>query len=344
VLRLRGYHTVGFAGNLLYTSYESGLTSGFIEYHDYPLTLRQLFLHVPLLQTNLVQLLFRSRSLGAVREALRGLDFRAKVPANEYVSAGAITDAFLSWQTRHTAHPFFAFLNYFDAHGPYRSPPGFQGRFTTGDPARDHYDAAIAYLDAELDRLFQTLRQRGVLGRTVVVVTSDHGELFGEHRLRGHANGLFLPLLEVPLLIAYPPRVPSGVRVDRVVSLQDIPATVLELSSAEAPAALPGTSLARAWAPLPPAGPAAAALSRVIQGRDVGPFAPNAHTWLESVIDDNHHYIRSGLGAEELYAWRTDSLEQFNLAGTPQAGDALHRLRSALEAARVSRTSTLGRK
>jgi hypothetical protein len=79
------------------------------------------------------------------------------------------------------------------------------------------------------------------------------------------------------------------------------------------------------------------AISQVIQGRDVGPMAPNAHTWVESILDQRYHYIRSGLGKEELYAWRTDSLELIDLAGTPMGKDVARDLRARLEAERSGR-------
>ena len=58
--------------------------------------------------------------------------------------------------------------------------------------------------------MLDELRRRGVLDHTIVIVTSDHGEQFGEHGLRLHANSLYLPLLHVPLVIRYPARVTQG--------------------------------------------------------------------------------------------------------------------------------------
>lgn len=66
------------------------------------------------------------------------------------------------------------------------------------------YDAAIAYLDHQLGVLFRELEGAGLLEDTLIVITSDHGEQFGEHGLLTHGNSLYLPLLHVPLLISYP--------------------------------------------------------------------------------------------------------------------------------------------
>ncbi len=326
----RGYLTAGFVANLLYTSYESGLSDGFVHYDDYPLSFRQVMLHCPLVQTGLVRSLLASRSPGQVWAALRRFNLTpSHPPGDEYKPAGAITDAFLAWLGRQPDRPFFAFLNYFDAHGPYRAPAAFQDRFAAGRGALDRYDAAIAYLDAELDRLFAELARRGVLDRTVVVVTSDHGEQFGEHGLKGHANSLYLPLLQVPLVLRYPPRVPAGLRVEAPVTLQDLPATVLDLAGAGTVPGIPGSSLVRHWtASSVPLGPIVAELGR---GRNVDSTFPNARTWLQSALDDRYHYIRDGEGREQLFAYRTDPEEGADLAHDPAQGDILRRFRALLD-------------
>ena len=170
VLRDRGYRTAGFAANLLYTSYETGLDRGFLEYRDYPLHLRQVLWHSPLVQTVLVKSLLRARSLYAVKKAARRFSLETDSrPGDQYIPAPAITDGFLRWQERLGDRPFFAFLNYFDAHGPYRAAPAYLARFAATEKERDRYDAAIAYLDSELDRLLSTLQARGALDRTIVV-------------------------------------------------------------------------------------------------------------------------------------------------------------------------------
>jgi arylsulfatase A-like enzyme len=338
VLRSRGYRTAGFTANLHYTSYESGLTRGFIEFRDYPVSLHMLLQHSPLLQTKLYHAAIHAGSLYELRQALHPRNLTtSQLPAEEYVPARAITDAFLAWQEKGQTRPFFAFLNYFDAHGPYHSPADFGKLFASGDRQRDRYDAAIAYLDAELDRLFLTLQRQGSLDRTVVVVASDHGELFGEHQLRGHANALYLPLLRVPLLLRYPARVPAGLRVTAMVSLRDLPATILQLATGSPRQELPGASLTRNWLPDEDRLLDRPAFSEVIQGRAGDPKAANAHTWLESILDQRYHYIRSGLGKEELYAWRTDSLELTDLARTPMGKDVVRDLRARLTTERGDR-------
>ena len=332
VLRDRGYRTAGFAANLLYTSYETGLDRGFLEYRDYPLHLLQVLWHSPLVQTVLVKSLLRARSLYAVKKAARRFNLETNSrPGDQYIPAPVITDGFLRWHERLGDRPFFAFLNYFDAHGPYRAAPAYLARFAGSESDRDRYDAAIAYLDSELDRLLSALEARGALERTIVVITSDHGELFGEHKLHGHANAMYLPLLRVPLVFLAPSRIPAGVRVENPVSLRDVPATLLDLAGGGEPGGLPGVSLAGRWDSTRSGRMGSAVTAHVIRAHDINAKGRNAATWLETVLDQDYHYIRSGVGLEELYAWRTDSLEKKNLVHSPSALSIIRRLRARLD-------------
>ena len=73
---------------------------------------------------------------------------------------------------------------------------------------KDAYDDCIAAIDEQLGRLFDELDRRGVLSNTLVIVTADHGEHLGEHKIYGHGQSLYRPELHVPLLIAFPAGVP----------------------------------------------------------------------------------------------------------------------------------------
>ena len=65
------------------------------------------------------------------------------------------------------------------------------------------YDGALAYLDQQLGILFNKLEEKGVLDRTIIIITADHGEEFGEHRVFDHGNSLYFPSVHVPLLIFF---------------------------------------------------------------------------------------------------------------------------------------------
>src|SRR5262249_30983432 len=144
-------------------------------------------------------------------------------------SAAEISRAFLDWLTSEEQRPFFVFLNYFDAHAPYRPPPPFDLRFGRKRASAwsrvahtplippfelkamvDSYDGTLAYLDSQLELLFSALESQGILENTLVIITSDHGEEFGEHGLLDHGNSLYLASVHVPLVIHFPGRVPAG--------------------------------------------------------------------------------------------------------------------------------------
>src|SRR6185295_8298520 len=147
--------------------------------------------------------------------------------------------------------PFFAFLNYFDAHAPYFPPEPFWSQALPGEPRRPHlepgggtpqraaasrrlYQAAIRYLDQELGALLDSLRVRRTLQQTIIVVAGDHGEEFFEHGLMGHGNSLYAPAVRVPLLIVWPGHVPAA-RVSAPVSLSGVAPTLLELAGLASP-------------------------------------------------------------------------------------------------------------
>ena len=277
----RGYATAGFAANTMECSYDRGLSRGFTHYEDY--TLEHL---LPFRTAWLVDHLMQVVSDVGVF-AGRTLDIGPFRPMQEsWVSslfirwprkdAGSISRAFVDWlaHRREPRRPFFAFLNYYDAHAPYVLPSGAAYRFglkpqraadfiflmedwetidkrnvrpVYRELARDSYDNCVAYLDERLGELLEELRRSGVLDRTLVIVTADHGEGLGEHDLFDHGESLYRPEIRVPLLIVLPAdRRGTGV-VRETVSLRDLPATILDLVGLENGSPFPGRSLAHFW-------------------------------------------------------------------------------------------------
>jgi arylsulfatase A-like enzyme len=344
-LGARGYLTGGFVANTYYCGHELGLARGFAHYEDYVASWRELAI-----SASIVRLVVNSHGF----RRLTG--YEDNLPRR---SAEAITEQFLHWQSTTGARPFFAFLNYFDAHETYLPPPPFDTMFGPGPPGGspavvqdlrrslrfdwqqrprgeidaeiNMYDGAIAYLDQQLDRLFRMLEARGVLDDTIVIVTSDHGEQFGEHELFLHGNSLYQPLLHVPLLIRYPSRMAAGVRVADRVSLRDLPATIEDLIGGTS--SFPGRSLARDWSV--PAGegrlpePALAEVRQAAWAAGWASAYPVAKGDMASISDDAYHYIRNGDGSEELYA-AADREEHENLAGRQELRPLLERYRAML--------------
>jgi hypothetical protein len=215
-LAARGYATAGFVANSTYCSYETGLARGFAHYEDYDVTLPEIMLCSALVQRSL-NFLHTNPKLTLLLGATAPSSVSRK-------SAARINRDFLSWLSRtmrdDPERPFFAFLNYYDAHHPYfppepvSAPVAALGRspetaaelrmiktwwdldkrgISAHDVAlaRDAYDRCIAYLDGQLGRLFQELAERGILEDTLVIVTADHGEHFGERQIFGHGCSLY---------------------------------------------------------------------------------------------------------------------------------------------------------
>ncbi len=329
-LGTRGYLTAGFIANTTFCGAEFGLARGFAHYEDHRASLGSVLKSTSIggvtLQTTQLPQAFGTQSRAGLKDAV------------------AVNDSFLRWlEQQEPGRPFFAFLNYYDAHAPYALPDQVAPRFSTTRPRgdiwsrrldawqphevqelNDAYDEAIAQLDHDLGTLLEELERRGTLDDTLVIVTANHGEQFGEHGLLEHANSLYLPLLHVPLVVVYPGHVPAGRRVEAMVSLRDLPATVLELAAVSGPVAFPGKSLAATWGPDGDRGADDVLLAEVEQAYDAYPDSyPARKGRMKSVFADGMHYIRNyGDKREELYDLKSDWGEQRDvLAADPARAD-----------------------
>lgn len=326
--RDKGYVTSAFVANTYYTAHDSGLERGFVHYEDYKTTLEQVIWSSTLAQTNLGRALIWSRSWRDVWQALKRFNTRTPTLLIAHRKRGAeVTDDFLAWQAGQRGRPFFAFLNYFDAHEKYDPPAKYRQLFSRKPEAKELYEGSIRYLDDQLERLFSTLRRRGVLDNTVVVVTSDHGEQFDEHGLKGHGNSLYLQLIHVPLVLRYPVSVAAGRRVTDPVSLRDLPATLLDLAQLGSPQ-MPGRSLARFWKPTPAVADSVFISSYLTNFED-GWLAPARQRRMRSLLTRDLHWIRGFDGGEQLYAHWRDPGEHDNLVTDPSAIQRLDSFRTA---------------
>jgi arylsulfatase A-like enzyme len=217
VLKAQGYRT-------------SFLTSGFIEYVN-----QDAFL--------------RSRGYDEVR-GFEQLD--AGEAVNSWGGSDAVlVDRTLEWIDRDPARPFYATVWTQQAHHPYDSVPGHEAVdfFGDGPLPPDDYDLgrylnAVASVDHQLGRLFAGLRARGLDDETLVVVTADHGEAFGDpHPTWGHGFRLYDEGVRVPLMLWSPVLFPEGRRDDTVASHVDVAPTVLDLLGVAAPAEWEGRSV-----------------------------------------------------------------------------------------------------
>jgi arylsulfatase A-like enzyme len=123
---------------------------------------------------------------------------------------------------RASDRPFFAWIHYFDPHGPYEPPAPFDESF-----AEAPYDGEVAFVDRELGRLLRALDTHE---ETLVVFTSDHGEGLGDHGEVTHADLIYDSTMRVPLIISNPRLFPGGEVVhDRLAATIDVVPTVVAL-------------------------------------------------------------------------------------------------------------------
>ena len=115
----------------------------------------------------------------------------------------------------------------------------------------DWYDGSIRAMDAEIGRLFEQLKRMGVDSRTAVVLTSDHGTEFFEHGRFWHGQSVYGELTNIPLIVRWPTRLPSGRVIQDLVQSIDIVPTLLDLSGLEHPAGVQGQSLRPFFAATP---------------------------------------------------------------------------------------------
>lgn len=294
ILANEGYATAAMVSNKAYLGYEFGLDRGFARYDDRrPVTLA-------LSRSTLAQM------FGLVPTA----------GTTPYRDAEMMTRLALRWLSdRDRARPYFLFVNYMDAHAPYVP----RGRFSTAfedrkpinplnSPTREAisellYDRELLYLDKFLGRLLEYLVQDPDFDDTVVIVTSDHGESFGEHGFWGHDATLYDEVIKVPLYIK-----PSGVRaaasVEQPTSGIEVFRLALELTgqAREIPTAESHPALAEWFS----------STELAAKGRFPTDIDRDLLTWLEGDLK----FIIGSTGSVEIYDLSQDLMELNDLASS----------------------------
>jgi arylsulfatase A-like enzyme len=259
--------------------------------------------------------------------------------------------------------PFFAFLNYMEAHTPRWPRMSSRERISAPERIRtsldmdsasfrqllhmfdidlysleelqaiaDVYDATLLDLDSATKRLVDLLTDRDLLDSSVVILTSDHGENLGEHGQLDHKYSIYDTLVRVPLLVRHPHGRHAG-RIDTPVSARDIHATALELAglevprSAGSPLPLPlhaaGLSDRRAFSEM--LVPVPSALDRVSEKYPDFDTAPWRRQ-MRSIERGNSKLISISDGSLELFDLSVDPAEERNLsAADPTRSAAMKR-------------------
>ncbi len=177
------------------------------------------------------------------------LDNPPKTNINDLpADAADITRSVVPWLERNRDRRFFVYLHSLDLHAEYRPRPPFTRLFVPREERGDArpvdlYDTELAYNDNEIGRLISALKRLRLYDDTLVVVTADHGEEFGEHGFTRHGHSLFEALLHVPLVVKLPGSRSRGTRVGALASSLDVAPTLLDVAGIAAPAGFEGVSL-----------------------------------------------------------------------------------------------------
>jgi arylsulfatase A-like enzyme len=337
VLRARGYRTAAFSANRYWFTREQGFGRGFIRFED----------------------TFRS----PVKMAMRTVygrqieDTIIKSIAEDYpwrTPATGINSSALSWLKQDLDRPFFAFLNYFDVHDPYFPPRSYRGKFSDLEnpggiinsyqnrfnpemtPQQiqneiDAYDGAISYVDDHIAQLLANVRDLGLGDNLLVIITSDHGEAFGEHGTFLHPNSVYREEIHVPLVLWQPGQIPAGVRVPQPVTIASLPATVLDLVDQGGQEIFPNHSLVHFWEHPEAASDSSLPLVEMEHWPWMYVKAPSSQGGMRSLVSSEYHYIEHDTLGTELYDWRRDPREMRNLAETRDGQAKIEQFRGILE-------------
>jgi choline-sulfatase len=199
--------------------------------------------------------------------------------------------------------PWFLWLHLFDPHAPYFPPDGFVRGGMMASLA-ERYDGEIAFADQQLGRVLAALEASGQAARTLVVVTSDHGDSLGAHDEPTHGIFIYDSVMRVPLILRFAP-LGGGRRIGGQVSGVDLFPTVLDVLDLPLPAALHGRSL------LPELMSGAERIQHSV-------YMEGQHTYyglglapLAALSSERFKYIEAP--RPELYDWQADPGELQNL-------------------------------
>jgi arylsulfatase A-like enzyme len=342
VLRAHGYETRALSTNL-WVTIESGFGLGFDEFR-YIGSGRQ---------AHLDRRAIRDRARWA-REALR---------AKADDGAGEAADTIRLWLDRKGSKPFFWFVNLVECHSPYLPPWPYNDlgpidRLRAAEDARRHltlsgiwkacagnfdvspgalermrhlYARSVRLMDDWLRDLLAELDRRGLLEGTLVVVTSDHGENFGDGGLMGHAFSLDQRLIRVPLVIAGPGALPDEAPIVSLASLPRMIARAIGFDAHPWGDGLPpdGVAVAQFEPPAPAEDPRWAP---AFEEWGVDPATAGERVGRQLIAaTDGRRKLQLRGGREELFDLEADPLELDPRRPVEADRDALVSLRAALD-------------
>jgi arylsulfatase A-like enzyme/tetratricopeptide (TPR) repeat protein len=205
----------------------------------------------------------------------------------------------LQWVADTKQKPFFAWIHFYDPHGPYDPPEPYRTRY--GSRPWGLYQGEVAHVDALVGQLLDWLDQNGLSDRTVIAFVGDHGESLGRHGENSHGVLVYDATLHVPLILRAPGNAARG-RVNGQVRSIDLAPTLLDLLGVPVPPIVQGRSLV------------GVTTARVAYSESFNAKFEYGWSELRSLHTDSFHFIDAP--RQELYDIRSDPDEQNNLAGS----------------------------
>jgi arylsulfatase A-like enzyme/Flp pilus assembly protein TadD len=219
------------------------------------------------------------------------------------------TDFANKWLGETGQEKFFMFVHYYDPHTDYDAPEPFGSKFSSQfdigvDKLRNNYAEEILYTDHCIKQVVDKLKEIGQYDSTLIIITGDHGEMFGEHMEMSHGYFVYRNVLRIPLIFKLPGK-KKPVRVKDNCGLMDIVPTICDLLDIEVPKAVQGKSLTSYFK-----NGASSDEKRSIFCESLTPTTLSANSLL-SVINDKWQYIQTT--RPELYNLVNDPYERNDL-------------------------------
>ena len=232
ILNEKGYNTAGFVGGL-YIKSKYGFGQGFKTYDDR----LDFFSYLHTFNKLSVRYIISAISIKFETFIFNRDNERTAEETNKRI---------FKWLDKNKEQPFFMFINYFDAHHPYNRGQEFKEQIDSNAKNIDEeiikYDIEIFYLDRQIGELLKKLDELGIKNNTIIIVTADHGEEFGEHGGVYHGRTLYEEVIHVPLIIYYPKEFSPKI-IEKRIGIINIFSTILDILKMRIPENIDSISL-----------------------------------------------------------------------------------------------------
>jgi len=234
ILNEKGYNTAGFVGGL-YIKSKYGFGQGFKTYDDR----LDFFSYLHTFNKLSMRYIISAISLKFETSIFNRDDERTAEETNKKI---------FKWLDKNKEQPFFMFVNYFDAHHPYNIGQDLKKEIyyniknINSNEEIIKYDTEIFYLDRQIEELLKKLEELEIKNNTIIIITADHGEEFGEHGGVYHGRTLYEEVIHVPLIVYYPKDF-NPKMIEKKVGTIDIFPTILDILKMKIPENIDSVSL-----------------------------------------------------------------------------------------------------